>query len=172
MHKFQDPRIIYRLSDIFNEVRREYGVVMSYQKAWKAKECTLEDLMGSTEESYAKLVRFCYNMGRINSGSVFFIKKDDENRFKYLFMALGQCVRGFRNAVRPLILVDDTTLKAKYGGKLIIATCQDANIQIYHLAFGIVDGENDLAMRWFFMKLREVIGDVENLAFVTDRGSQ
>ncbi|XP_022845317.1 uncharacterized protein LOC111368318 [Olea europaea var. sylvestris] len=25
-------------------------------------------------------------------------------------------------------------------------------------------------MRWFFMKLREVIGDIENLAFVTDRG--
>ncbi|XP_022883421.1 uncharacterized protein LOC111400226 [Olea europaea var. sylvestris] len=85
-------------------------------------------------------------------------------------MALGQCVRGFRNAVRPLILVDGTTLKARYGGKLIIATCQDANIQIYPLAFGIVDGENDVAMSWFFTKLREVIGDVENLAFVTDRG--
>ena len=30
-------------------------------------------------------------------------------------------------------------------------------------------GENDLVMHWFFTKLREVIGDVENLAFVTDR---
>ncbi|XP_022861879.1 uncharacterized protein LOC111382206 [Olea europaea var. sylvestris] len=84
-------------------------------------------------------------------------------------MALGQCVQGFRNAMRPLILVDGTTLKARYGGKLIIATCQDANIQIYPLAFGIVDGENDVAMSWFFTKLREVIGDVENLTFVTDR---
>lgn len=109
-------------------------------------------------------------MGRINTESVFFIEKDDENRFKYFFMALGQCVRGFRNAMRPLILVDGTTLKARYGGKLIIATRQDANIQIYPLAFGIVDGENDLAMCWFFTKLREVIGDVENLAFVSDLG--
>ncbi|XP_022883600.1 uncharacterized protein LOC111400414 [Olea europaea var. sylvestris] len=32
MHKFQDPRTIYRPSDIINDVRREYGVVMSYQK--------------------------------------------------------------------------------------------------------------------------------------------
>lgn len=72
--------------------------------------------------------------------------------------------------MRPIILIDGTTLKARYEGKLIITTCQDANIQIYALAFGIVDGENDIAMRWFFTKLREVIGDVENLAFVTDRG--
>ncbi|XP_022889259.1 uncharacterized protein LOC111404725 [Olea europaea var. sylvestris] len=35
MHKFQDPRTIYRSSDIINDIRREYGVVMSYQKAWK-----------------------------------------------------------------------------------------------------------------------------------------
>ncbi|XP_022883239.1 uncharacterized protein LOC111399992 [Olea europaea var. sylvestris] len=153
MHKFQDPRIIYRPSDIINDVRREYGVVMSYQKAWKAKECA-----------------FCYNMGRFNTESTFFIEKNDENHFKYFIMALGQCVRGFRNAMRPLILVDGTTLKARYGGKLIIVTCQNANIQIYPLAFGIVDGENDLAVRWFFTKLREVIGDVENLAFVIDRG--
>lgn len=72
--------------------------------------------------------------------------------------------------MRPVILVDGTTLKSRYGGKLIIATCQDPNIQIYPLAFGVVDSENDLSMRWFFTKLREVISEVEDLAFVTDRG--
>jgi hypothetical protein len=72
MHKFQDPRTIYRPTDIINDIRREYGVVMSYQKAWKAKECALEDLMGSTEESYAKLARYCHNMVRTNSDSTFF----------------------------------------------------------------------------------------------------
>ncbi|XP_022857991.1 uncharacterized protein LOC111378930 [Olea europaea var. sylvestris] len=72
--------------------------------------------------------------------------------------------------MRPLILVDGTTLKARYEGKLIIVTCQDANIQIYPLVVDIVDGETDLAMRWFFTKLREVIGDIENLEFVTGRG--
>jgi hypothetical protein len=170
MHKYQDPRTIYRPSDIINDVRREYGVVMSYQKAWKAKECALEDLMGSAEESYAKLARYCHNMGTTNPGTAFFIETGGDNCFKYFFMALGQCIRGFRNAMRPVILVDGTTLKAKYQGKLIIATCQDANIQIYPIAFGIVDSENDLSMRWFFSKLREVIGEVEDLAFVTDRG--
>lgn len=54
MHKFQDSRTIYRPVDIINDVRREYGVVMSYQKARKAKECALKDLntagMPSTRE--------------------------------------------------------------------------------------------------------------------------
>ncbi|XP_022875688.1 uncharacterized protein LOC111394150 [Olea europaea var. sylvestris] len=72
--------------------------------------------------------------------------------------------------MRPLILVDGTTPKSKYQGKLIIVTCQDANIQIYPLAFDIVDSENDMSMRWFFTKLRKVIGKVEDLAFVTNRG--
>ncbi|XP_022853663.1 uncharacterized protein LOC111375107 [Olea europaea var. sylvestris] len=44
------------------------------------------------------------------------------------------------------------------------------NIQIYPLAFGIVDNENDMSMRWFFTKFREVIGEVQDLTFVTDRG--
>lgn len=170
MHKYQNPRTIYRPSDIINDVRREYGVVMSYQKALKAKECALEDLLGSAEESYAKLARYCHNLGTTNHGSTFFIETEGEKCFKYLFMALGQCIRGFTNAMRPVILVDGTTLKSKYRGTLIIATCQDPNIQIYPLAFGIVDSENDRSMSWFFTKLREVIGEVPHLAFVTDRG--
>ncbi|XP_022851893.1 uncharacterized protein LOC111373571 [Olea europaea var. sylvestris] len=150
-------------------------LVMNYQKVWNAKECTLENLMGSVEESYAKLVRYfivqyCYNMGKTNTGSTFFIERNDENRFKYFFMALEQCVRGFRNVMRPLILVDSTTFKARYERKLIIAICQDTNIQIYRLTFSIVDGENNRALHWFFTKLKKVIGDIKNLAFIIDRG--
>ncbi|XP_022868649.1 uncharacterized protein LOC111388195 [Olea europaea var. sylvestris] len=69
-----------------------------------------------------------------------------------------------------LILVDGTILKSKYHDKLIIVTCQDVNFQIYPLAFGIVNSENDLSMRWFFTKLRKAIGEVKDLTFVTDRG--
>ncbi|XP_022861736.1 uncharacterized protein LOC111382097 [Olea europaea var. sylvestris] len=170
MQKFQDPQTIYRPTDIINDNRREYRVVMSYQKAWKAKECALKNLMGSTEESYVKLAKYCHNMGRTNSNSAFFIETDGQNHFKYLFMALQQCIRGFQNTMRPLILVDGRALKARYEGKLTVATYQDVNIQIYPLTFGIIDGEIDLAMRWFFTKLREVIGDIENLAYVTDQG--
>ncbi|XP_022891826.1 uncharacterized protein LOC111406670 [Olea europaea var. sylvestris] len=121
---------------------------MSYQKVWKAKGCVLEDLMGSVEESYAKLARYCHNTEKTNHDSAFFIEMEAENCFKFFFMPLGQCIQEFQNAMRPLILVDGTNLKSKYQ----------------------VDNENNLSMRWFFTKLREVIGKVEDLAFVTDRG--
>lgn len=33
MQKFQDRLTIYRLIDIINDIRREYKVIISYQKA-------------------------------------------------------------------------------------------------------------------------------------------
>lgn len=69
-----------------------------------------------------------------------------------------------------LILVDGTASKVRYKGKLVIVTCRNANNQIYHLAFDIVNSENDRSIYWFFIKLKEVIWDVENLIFTTDRG--
>ncbi|XP_022869105.1 uncharacterized protein LOC111388580 [Olea europaea var. sylvestris] len=163
MDKFQDPRTIYRPSDIINDICPEYEVGHELSEGLESQRMHIGRLNGFGQGEY------CYKIGKTNTGLAFFIERNDENRFKYFFMTLRQCVRGFRNAMRPLILVDGTTLKTKYKGKLIIATRQDTNIQIYPLAFGIVDGENDRAMHWFFTKLKEIIGDIKNLAFVTDR---
>ncbi|KAL2484797.1 Uncharacterized protein Adt_29553 [Abeliophyllum distichum] len=38
MHKFPDPRTMYKPANIIHDIRREFRVVMSYQKAWKSKE--------------------------------------------------------------------------------------------------------------------------------------
>ena len=40
---------------------------------------------------------------------------------------------------------------------------------MYPLAFGIGDGENDAAYTWFFQNLKDAIGDLHDLVFVTDR---
>ena len=45
----------------------------------------------------------------------------------------------------------------------------DGNNQIYPLAFGICDGENEAAYIWFFTRFKETFGETENLVFVTDR---
>lgn len=71
--------------------------------------------------------------------------------------------------MRLLILIDGTTLKARYKSKLVIATCQGVNIQIYHFTFNKTNSENDQGMYWFYTKLRETIGNVKNPIFVTDR---
>ncbi|KAL6210120.1 hypothetical protein ACLB2K_021058 [Fragaria x ananassa] len=64
---------------------------------------------------------------------------------------------------------DDTFLKGKYFGTMFVAACQDGENQIYPLAFGVVDSENDASWSWFLTKLRGAIGVVENLVFIYDR---
>ena len=50
----------------------------------------------------------------------------------------------------------------------MIATSQDANNQIYPLAFAIVDSENDDSWTQFFEQLKKVILNTSELVFVSD----
>ena len=51
----------------------------------------------------------------------------------------------FHTSIRLVIIVDGTFLKAKYLWTLFITTCKDDNNQIYALAFGICDLENNVS---------------------------
>ncbi|XP_062085852.1 uncharacterized protein LOC133791959 [Humulus lupulus] len=92
----------------------------------------------------------------------------EEDRFKYCFFSLGVSRRGFRTC-RPVLCVDGTFLKTKYGGQMLCAVALDANNHLYPVAFGIVDSENHDSWKYFMSKLKEAIGEVEDLAFVSDR---
>ena len=70
---------------------------------------------------------------------------------------------------RPVIVVDESALKAKYSGILVSAYTFDANNSIFPLAFGIADSENDASWEWFFTKLRLALNRIEHLAIVFDR---
>ncbi|KAL4021587.1 hypothetical protein IC575_020393 [Cucumis melo] len=142
---------------------------MSYEKAWRARENAYERVQGSPEESYNLLRRYGEALKFTNPGTIFHMELEDDHFFKYLFMAVGPCVRGFLNCIRPVIVMDGTFLKNKYRGQLIVAVCLDDNNQIYPLAFGVVDRETDDSIQWFLEKLKGAIGEVPNLGFVTDR---
>ena len=49
------------------------------------------------------------------------------------------------------------------------AVAQDANRQIYPLAFGIVDSENNSSWEWFLYRLLKVVPPSNDLVFVSDR---
>ena len=55
-------------------------------------------------------------------------------------------------------MVDGTFMKSSYGGTLFTASTMDASNNIFPLAFGVGDSENDEAWQWFFTKLRESYG--------------
>ena len=103
-----------------------------------------------------------------NPGTITCIEMTDDKCFMYFFMTLLQRIVEF-NKVKPVISMDETHLKGKYKGSLFIASCFDGNEQIYPLAFGIVDTENETSYTWFFQRFKEAYGKIDDLVFITYR---
>ena len=88
----------------------------------------------------------------------------------YLFLAFGASIAGFKK-LRHVLVIDGTHLGGKYKGVLLTAIGQDANFQIFPLAFEVVDAENDEAWTWFLQKVERILADSPQLAIVSDRAS-
>ncbi|KAH9681546.1 SWIM-type domain-containing protein [Citrus sinensis] len=168
-HKFDGASSTYKPADIMQDFQKEFGYEISYHKAWRAREFAMEMVRGSSADSYHLLPSYMAMVEKKNPGSRTFIEKDSANNFKYCFIAIGSSLRGFTSCIRPVIAVDGTFMRGKYKRTLFIATSLDGNNQLYPVAFGVGDSENDASWEWFFMKLRESIGDVPNLVFISDR---
>ncbi|TXG70652.1 hypothetical protein EZV62_005587 [Acer yangbiense] len=169
--KFEGTSQCYRPNDIIDDVKKQCGMTLGYNKAWRAREVALGLARGSPEDSFTILPSYCHMLELKNPGTVTFIDTDALNRFKYFFMALGPSIEGFKSCIRPVVAVDGTFLKCKHQGTLFIATSLDGNNQVYPLAFGIGDSENDQSWHWFFTKLHGLIGEMDDLVFISDRNS-
>lgn len=127
-------------------MRTDHHVPISYWKAWKSRELAKERGLGNTADSYRMLPAYLSQLAVANPRSVVAIEtapsEEDLKRFKYLFLSFGASAKGYRY-MRKVIVVDGTHLKGKYNGCLLSASAQDANYQIFPIAFAIVDGEND-----------------------------
>ncbi|CAN6691398.1 unnamed protein product [Malus baccata var. baccata] len=167
--KYEGASCVYRPKDIIENMRAQVGVNMSYEKAWRAREHAFDMIRRSPKESFAALPAYCAMLESKNPGTITHIETDDNNHFLYFFMAMGDSIRGFCCSMRPVVVVDRTFLKGKYLGTLFVAVCHDGQNQIYPLAFGVGDSENDASWTWFLTKLRSVIGEVTDLVFVSDR---
>ncbi|WP_407810881.1 hypothetical protein, partial [Staphylococcus aureus] len=75
-------------------------------------------------------------------GYVVEYKVDADGRFLYFFMALSASISGWQHC-HPVISINGTSLKDKYGGTLLSTSTPDTNDQIFSLAFWVVDVEND-----------------------------
>ena len=86
-----------------------------------------------------------------NSGTVTKLLMDEKNKFKYAFVSLSPSITGFKECCRPIIVIDGTHLKGKFRGVLFVAATKDSNEQIYPIAFGVDDKENDRSWSWFLI---------------------
>ncbi|XP_022854521.1 uncharacterized protein LOC111375842 [Olea europaea var. sylvestris] len=126
-------------------------------------------LHGTSGDSFQKLSSYCHVLGESNPGTVTHIEVDSRNRFYYFFLAFGTSIRGYIHYLRPVICVDGSHLKGPYKGTLLLTTGQNANKQIYLLAWGIVDAKTNRSWMWFMSNLKELIGDSTELVFDSNR---
>ncbi|KAL5564150.1 hypothetical protein UlMin_027314 [Ulmus minor] len=130
-------------------MKRKFGVDISYFVAWRGREYAYENLrLGTPEQSYSLLLGYLY-----------MLRETNPDKFKYLFIAFDASIKGFQYC-RPVVSIDATHMKGKYRGVLFMAVCYDANQQIFPLAFGICDSENDVAWTWFARRINDVSGEM------------
>ncbi|RVX02362.1 hypothetical protein CK203_028369 [Vitis vinifera] len=72
----------YRPKDIIGDIRNKYGVQISYDKAWRAREFALNSIRGSPQESYDALPSYCYMLEQKNPRTITDIVTDVDNQFK------------------------------------------------------------------------------------------
>ena len=113
------PRIIMEL------VQTKLGVKVSYLTALREKYHAIYDLKGSPEESYKDINCYLYMLKKVNAGTVTYLKLDENDKYQYVFIALGASIEGFR-VMRKVLIVDATHLKNGYGGVLVFASAQDS----------------------------------------------
>ena len=79
------------------------------------------------------------------------------------FLGVGGC--------RPLVGLDGCHLKGKFGGHILLATARDENDNIFPVALGVVEQENNESWVWFLQTFADDIGrpDELNLVFISDR---
>ncbi|XP_044461839.1 uncharacterized protein LOC123193118 [Mangifera indica] len=110
-YMFTASNRIYRLKDIITNVADRYKIDISYTQAWRAKNWALNEIRSSPEESFRQLPIYCYNLEQKNSGIVTHIDTNMDNRFHFVFMALGCSIRAFQEYCRPDICIDGSFLK-------------------------------------------------------------
>jgi hypothetical protein len=166
----------YRPKDILKDFQHELGIQIHYSKAFCAKESAFESINGNHQEAYRNLPGYCEALLKSNPGSFIDLQRMNDNKFRRVFLCYSASAHGFKYC-RPLLGLDGTHLKAKYGGVLLAATAVDALGLLFPLAFGVVDAENDDNWLWFIENLRTVIEtyqpflvDQKNgLTFLSDR---
>ncbi|TYJ97736.1 spore wall protein 2-like [Cucumis melo var. makuwa] len=74
-------------------------------------------LQGDAVESYALIPRFFDKLVESNPDTCTALEMDDCGNFKFCFIAFGASIEGWKYC-RPIIYVDGTFLKCKFGGVL------------------------------------------------------
>ncbi|CAH9058684.1 unnamed protein product [Cuscuta epithymum] len=134
-------------------VYKDFVINVPPMKLWRAKNFALQKLQGTYDNQYSSIGKYAVELKRVDPRNNVLCKLD-LRIFQRLFVALGPCLEGMK-LCRPLIGLDGTFLKGKYGGQLLAAVGLDANNCIFPIAFSVVEIENTETWTWFINLIKE-----------------
>ncbi|WRX12264.1 MULE transposase domain - like 3 [Theobroma cacao] len=168
-HKLRANRVALRSKDIICEMRVQWGLECLYGKAWQAKEYAERLVFGPSDESFQLLPSYFYMLEQENPSTMTTVATNEKKRFKYYLWSYGACIWGFRDIMRPTIVIDATHLKGRFKGALFVVVCKDTNEYVYLVALSIGHVEDEDSWTWFLSKLRDAVGCLENTMFISDQ---
>ncbi|XP_050211388.1 uncharacterized protein LOC126661576 [Mercurialis annua] len=166
--KYINLKTVYRPADIQRDMKDDYGIKMTYSKAYRSKAVAQEMVRGRADESFSLIPSYLYMLEASNPGSYTRLEVQDDNSMLYVFMALNASIKGWEYCI-PVIAVDGTFLTSAYGGTLLTACTQDGNGKIFPLAFCVVDSENDGSWEWFMKRIRDAFKVRKDMCIISDR---
>lgn len=163
--------VILKPKEMMAELKNKFAIEVHYSAALRARNLAIEMIYGAYDKSYQMLPGYLYMLKQCNPGTVYDLHTADDDRFMYMFLALGVSVSAWSACMRPVIVVDGTQLKGKNKGVLFVAVTKDGNEQCFPLAVGICHIENDESWIWFLTRLRSTFGQADDLLIVSDQHS-
>ncbi|KAG5535403.1 hypothetical protein RHGRI_023235 [Rhododendron griersonianum] len=154
--------------DVRKELKKDYGIDVTYRRAWMGVEKARSFVYGDYKKSFKELTWFVDSFKASNPDSTCDLESDEARRFKRLFVGFATCKHGFKFCL-PLLFLDGTFLKGTHKGCLLAACAKDGNRGLYPICVAVVDSENSENWHWFMLKLRDFLDFDKEVVFISDR---
>ncbi|XP_021721011.1 uncharacterized protein LOC110688550 [Chenopodium quinoa] len=167
----------WKIKSFRRRVLGDFGIEITYSKAWKARARAKLKIYGSAAEQYARVWDYGKALMQYSPGSecnvvVDGLEQIEPPLFLRMFICLALVRKGFLSGCRPLIGVDGCHLKGPYPGQILVAVGKDGNNQIYPIAWATTEIENTETWVWFPESLMKALKDENRglgYTFISDR---
>ncbi|XP_057720180.1 uncharacterized protein LOC130934648 [Arachis stenosperma] len=171
-----DPSL--KVKSVIAEVQSKFNYMISYRKAWLAKQKAIANIFCGWEASYEALPSWFEAMVKKDPSAAVKIETapayqgdevvQDIRILTRVFWSFYLCIRAFRSC-KQIVQIDGTYLYGKYKGALLVAVSQDGNGNIVPLAFAVVEGETSDAWHFFLTHLRTHVVTWDGIGLISDR---
>ncbi|KAM3269412.1 hypothetical protein P3S67_030294 [Capsicum chacoense] len=151
-------------------MKKDMGMNLTYIMCWRAKEHALEELRGKPAASYGKLSAYMHVLNTSYPGSHIRMKRNEDNEFLYIFIALTAFIQGFEYC-RSVIVVDVSYLSGLVTGTFIAVCTMNGAADIYFLWPMVFLIPKMMLLEFGFENLKEAYGEKRNMCVVSDRNT-